>query len=87
MEMAEPKLTMKNGIATILDPSTGLIHSCHPNISTTGSIRGMKKLGYWGKNDHIVRKGGFYYNKSILVINDYWDRECAYREGVMIPRE
>ena len=52
----EPKLTMKNGIATIYDPSTGLIHSCHPNINVTGSIRGMKKLGYWGKNDHIRYK-------------------------------
>ena len=49
----EPKLTMKNGIATIYDPSTGLIHSCHPNISTTGSIRGMKRLGYWGENTTI----------------------------------
>lgn len=29
----------------------------HPSIHYTGSVRGMKKLGYWGKNDVCVRCG------------------------------
>ena len=29
----------------------------HPSIHYTGSVRGMKKLGYWGKNDICVRCG------------------------------
>lgn len=39
----------------------------HPSIHCTGSVRGMKKLGYWGKNDIIVRCGQFLYNMSIVV--------------------
>ena len=38
----------------------------HPSIHVSGSIRGMKKLGYWGKNDTIVRCGNYYYNLSII---------------------
>lgn len=29
----------------------------HPSILYTGSVRGMKKQGYWGKNDLCVRCG------------------------------
>lgn len=36
----------------------------YPNISTSGSIRGMKKLGYWSQHDRIVRCGNYYYNLS-----------------------
>ncbi len=39
----------------------------HPNIHYTGSARGMKNLGYWGKNDYCVRSGNYIYNLSIWV--------------------
>lgn len=38
----------------------------HPSIHISGSIRGMKKLGFWGKHDTIVRCGSYYYNLSIF---------------------
>jgi len=38
----------------------------HPSIYVSGSIRGMKKLGYWRKHDEIVRCGSYYYNLSIF---------------------
>ena len=40
----------------------------HPSIHYTGSVRGMKKLGYWGKNDVCVRSGAYIYNLSITFI-------------------
>lgn len=36
----------------------------HPSIHYTGSVRGMKKLGYWGKHDVCVR---YIYNISIWL--------------------
>lgn len=39
----------------------------HPSIHHTGSVRGMKKLGYWGKHDRCVRCGQYIYNLSILI--------------------
>jgi hypothetical protein len=39
----------------------------HPSIHYTGSIKGMKKLGYWGKNDLCVRCGQYIYNLSITI--------------------
>ncbi len=39
----------------------------HPSIHYTGSVRGMKKLGFWGKDDICVRCGQFIYNLSIFV--------------------
>lgn len=39
----------------------------HPSIHCTRSVRGMKKLGYWGKHDRIVRCGQFIYNLSITI--------------------
>lgn len=58
-----------NGIAWIEDGSTGLGHSCHPNIDITGSVTGMKNLGYWGKSDKVARSHGFQYNISRFVID------------------
>ena len=37
----------------------------HPSIHCSGSVRGMKKLGFWGENDEIVKCGNYYYNLSI----------------------
>lgn len=39
----------------------------HPSIHHTGSVRGMKKLGYWGKHDYCVRCGSYIYNLSITI--------------------
>lgn len=39
----------------------------HPSIHISGSVRGMKKCGYWKKDDVIVRVGSYYYNLSIYV--------------------
>lgn len=36
----------KNGIAWIEDGSTGLEISVHPNIHKSGSVIGMKNLGF-----------------------------------------
>lgn len=63
----------KTGIAWIENGKTGNGHSAHPNIDATGSIRGMKKLGYWGKKDRCVRSHGFIYNIDKLVVSDELD--------------
>lgn len=39
----------------------------HPSMHYTGSVRGMKKLGYWGKQDKCVRCGSWIYNLSITI--------------------
>lgn len=39
----------------------------HPSIHYTGSVQGMKKFGYWGKNDRCVRCGQYIYNLSIRL--------------------
>lgn len=39
----------------------------HPSIHATGSVRGMKKLRFWGKNDRVIRHGQYYYNLSIRI--------------------
>lgn len=39
----------------------------HPSIHYTGSVSGMKKLGYWGKNDICVRSGMYIYNLTIVI--------------------
>ena len=44
-----------NGIAWIEDGSTGLGISVHPNIDKSGSVTGMKNLGYWNRSDRIVQ--------------------------------
>lgn len=51
-----------NGIAWIEDGSTGLGISVHPNLDKSGSVTGMKKLGYWDKSDRIVLSHGWKYN-------------------------
>ena len=67
----------RTGIALVSDGSTGLLNSVHPNIDKTGSVRGMKQLGYWGKADKTVRCGGYIYNISKFVCDDEYDRIVA----------
>lgn len=57
------------GIAWIEDGSTGLGFSVHANIDSSGSVVGMKNLGYWSKNDRTVRSHGFIYNIDSFVCN------------------
>jgi hypothetical protein len=52
----------KTGLAWVEDTNTGTGYSAHPNISSTGSIKGMRNLGYWGLFDRVVCSHGFYYN-------------------------
>lgn len=39
----------------------------HPSIHYLGSVKGMKKLGYWGKHDRCVRCGQYIYNMSMKI--------------------
>ena len=80
----------KTGIAWIEDGTTGLRHSVHPNIATSGSIIGMKKCGYWNKKDVCAKSDGYIYNISKFVVDDELDNivanecqceECKKRRG------
>lgn len=57
----------KNGIAWIEDGRTGLGISVHSNIDSSGSVSGMKNLGYWRKKDRTVRSHGWIYNIDSFV--------------------
>lgn len=76
----------RNGIAWIENGSTGLGHSCHPNIDASGSVSGMKNRGYWDKTDKVIQSHGFKYNISRFVIDkeNEFDRivadECMCQE-------
>lgn len=65
------------GIAWVENGSTGNSHSAHPNIDTSGSVKGMKNLGYWGIKDATVRCNGAIYNISKLVVTDEFDKIAA----------
>ncbi len=83
----------KNGIAWIEDGSTGLGISVHPNIDKSGSVTGMKNLGYWDKSDRIVQSHGWKYNidrfvcdkeneLEMIVSNECMCQACIERRGV-----
>jgi len=63
----------RTGIAWVENGSTGNAHSCHPNIDASGSVSGMKKLGYWRKTDRTIRCKGSIYNIDKCVIDDELD--------------
>ncbi|SEC76462.1 Uncharacterised protein (plasmid) [Tsukamurella tyrosinosolvens] len=67
----------RTGIAWIEDSSTGLRHSVHPNISASGSARGMKDKRCWDRDDVTVHAGGFIYNISRLIDRTDTDRAVA----------
>ena len=77
----DPHLTLKRddstGIAWIEDTHCGLGHSCHANISVTGSVRGMKDRGYWGQKDRTVSSHGWIYNIDIFIATDDLDKIAA----------
>lgn len=63
----------RTGIAWVENGRVGLDHSSHPNIDATGSVRGMKKLGYWRQTDRTVRSNGSIYNIDRVVVSDELD--------------
>lgn len=73
----------KNGIAWIEDHSTGLGVSVHPNIAASGSVSGMKALGYWGKDDRTVKSHGFIYNIDRLAYNPHNSLEATVSQYCM----
>jgi hypothetical protein len=66
-----------SGIAAVADGHGGGFHTCHPNISATGSVRGMKDRGYWQRDARTVRAMGYIYNKDELVMSSEYDRLAA----------
>ena len=72
-EYIELHFDERTGIAWIEDGTAGVGHSCHSNIHASGSVLGMKKLGYWRKQDRVKRTHGFIYNIDTLVVTDKWD--------------
>lgn len=80
------------GIAWIEDGTNGNSISIHANIHRSGSVRGMKKLGYWRRNDRVVRSHGWQYNIDTLVydkdneleqivVNECMCQACVERRG------
>jgi hypothetical protein len=67
-------------VTTIENYTVGISHSAHANIDETGSVEGMKKLGYWHHKDRIVKARGFYYNMSTVVCSDILDELCYHIE-------
>jgi hypothetical protein len=63
----------KTGIAWVENGRAGIGHSAHPNISETGSVRGMKEQGYWDKNARTVESHGWIYNTDVLIVSDELD--------------
>lgn len=61
----------RTGIAWVEDGNVGIGHTCHPNIDSTGSVRGMKKL-YWGEC-RTVRSHGFIFNIDRIAVSDALD--------------
>lgn len=67
----------RTGIAWVENGSTGNEHSAHPNIDVTGSVKGMREQGYWGKYDTVIRCNGSYYNVSHKAVHDELDEIAA----------
>jgi hypothetical protein len=65
------------GIAWVENGTAGVRHSCHPNISSTGSVRGMKDRGHWAADARTVRAAGFIYNIDAWVVSDELDAIAA----------
>jgi hypothetical protein len=75
----------RNGVVQIANYSSGGAHSGHPNIDRTGSVSGMKKLGYWRKDAETVRAHGCIYNMSVEYCSDALDAfALAIEKGRLI---
>lgn len=69
-------LPTKGMPVTIDNFSAGIRHSAHPNIDASGSVKGMKALGYWLKTDITLRRRGAIYNMSHVATDDLLDELC-----------
>lgn len=76
----------RTGLAFAKDSVRGCSWSVHPSIDASGSVRGMRKLGYWGKDDKVVRCHGAYINISHVIVDDECDeilaKECMCSECI-----
>ena len=72
-----------NGIAWIVDGEHGLGVSVHANIDSSGSVRGMRDRGYWGKEDRAVRSHGFVYNIDSFVCDPEDELEMIVAQECM----
>ena len=61
------KRDSRTGIAWIEDGHTGTGVSVHANIDATGSVRGMRDRGYWGRDDRTVKSHGWIYNLDTFL--------------------
>jgi len=80
--------TIRRGqnVVCIENGSAGIGHTAHPNIDVSGSVSGMKKLGYWRKEDRIIRERGHYYNMSRVSISCELDALAYFIEkGGRLP--
>lgn len=84
-QLCNIRLTGK--VVVIENGTAGIGHSAHPNIDASGSVKGMKKLGYWRENDITYKQGGHIYNLSSVVISDPIDALAYFLEkGGEMPR-
>lgn len=65
-----------SGIVTVYD-GRGYVGSVHANIHKTGSVRGMKNLGYWRREARCVPGGEWVYNIDTYVVTDELDELAA----------
>ena len=72
-----------SGIAWIEDGTTGCAVSVHANIDASGSVRGMKDRGYWGKKDRTVRSHGYIYNIDKFVCDKNNELEMIVADECM----
>ncbi len=77
----------KTGIAWIEDGRTGLGTSVHANIDSSGSVSGMKALGYWGGKDRTVRSHGWIYNIDSFVCDKKNELEMIVADECSILSE
>lgn len=72
------------GLAWIEDGTTGFNISIHCSIDRSGSVQGMKNLGYWKRNDRTILCNGFHYNIDTHYIptdpGEYHDMERIVAE-------
>jgi len=77
-------------VVTIENYSCGCRHSAHPNIDKTGSVAGMKKCGFWSKEDITYKQGSVIYNITKISCSGLLDELCfaieqeSYNCGILI---
>lgn len=67
----------QTGIVWVENGKLGIGHSAHPNIDETGSLEGMANRYPSWRNARIVHSHGWYYNTSVCVAEDQYDKWAA----------